>query len=189
MSTLGAGIHLSPGDSQVRSKWGWFVALGALLLFLGCVAFANLFAATLVSVLYVGIMMMIGGIIEIVHAFQVKRWGGFFFWLISGLIYAAAGVITFYNPLFAAAALTLLLAASLIVSGVIRAGSSFQLRPQSGWGWITASGVVTFLAGLVFLIGWPVNTLWLLGIVLAVDLTFQGVSAIACGLALRSGSS
>ncbi len=188
MSTLGAGLHLSPSDSHVRAKWGWFVALGVLLLVLGVIAFANLFAATVVSVLYVGMVMIIGGVLEIVHAFQVKRWGGFFFWLISGLIYGAAGVIVFYNPLLAAAALTLLLAVSLIVSGAIRAGSSFQLRPQPGWGWIMASGVVTFLAGLVFLIGWPVNTLWLLGIVLAVDLTFQGVSAIACGLALRSAS-
>ncbi len=61
MSTLGAGLHLSPGESQVRAKWGWLVALGLLLLVLGCIAFANLFAATIVSVFYVGIVMIIGG--------------------------------------------------------------------------------------------------------------------------------
>jgi uncharacterized membrane protein HdeD (DUF308 family) len=49
-----------------------------------------------------------------------------------------------------------------------------------------ASGVITLLAGLGVVIGWPVNTLWLLGLVLAIDLTFQGVAAIAFGLALKA---
>jgi uncharacterized membrane protein HdeD (DUF308 family) len=50
-----------------------------------------------------------------------------------------------------------------------------------------ASGVITGLAGIVVALGWPVNTLWLLGLVLAIDLTFQGVAAIAFGLALKAG--
>jgi uncharacterized membrane protein HdeD (DUF308 family) len=49
-----------------------------------------------------------------------------------------------------------------------------------------ASGVITTLAGIVVALGWPVNTLWLLGRVLAIDLIFQGVAAIAFGLALRA---
>jgi uncharacterized membrane protein HdeD (DUF308 family) len=32
-----------------------------------------------------------------------------------------------------------------------------------------------------------VNSLWLLGLILAIDLTFQGMSAIAFGLALKAG--
>jgi uncharacterized membrane protein HdeD (DUF308 family) len=62
-----------------------------------------------------------------------------------------------------------------------------RLRPESGWGWILASGVITTLAGIVVAFGWPVNTLELLGRVLAIDLIFQGVAAIAFGLALRAG--
>jgi uncharacterized membrane protein HdeD (DUF308 family) len=46
--------------------------------------------------------------------------------------------------------------------------------------------VSTLIAGLVVAIGWPVNTLWLLGLVLAIDLTFHGVAAIAFGLALKA---
>ena len=43
----------------------------------------------------------------------------------------------------------------------------------------------TALAGIVFLIGWPVNSLWLLGLFLAFDLAMQGWSLIFFGLALR----
>jgi len=78
------------------------------------------------------------------------------------------------------------LGAALIASGILRIVASFRLRPETGWGWLLASGVITLLAGIVVVIGWPVNTLWLLGLVLAIDLIFQGVAAIAFGLALKA---
>jgi uncharacterized membrane protein HdeD (DUF308 family) len=185
MSTARSGFD-PEARSELRSQWGWSVALGIALLVLGLLAFANLVMATVVSVLYVGVLMLIGAVAQIIHAFRVKRWGGFFFWLLSGLLYGAAGILAFYNPVLAAAALTLLLAAALIASGILRIVSSFRLRPETGWGWLLASGVITLIAGIVVAIGWPVHTLWLLGLVLAIDLTFQGVAAIAFGLALKA---
>jgi uncharacterized membrane protein HdeD (DUF308 family) len=85
----------------------------------------------------------------------------------------------------AAATLTLLLAIALILSGILRIWWSFQLKPEVGWGWVLASGIITLLAGIIFVLGWPVNSLWLLGMVLAIDLTFQGIAAIAFGLTLK----
>ena len=78
-----------------------------------------------------------------------------------------------------------MLAIMLIASGIFRIVAGFQYRPLPGWGWLVASGVVTSLAGLVFLLGWPVNSLYLLGLILAFDLLFQGASAIALGFSLR----
>ena len=45
--------------------------------------------------------------------------------------------------------------------------------------------MITALCGLVIAIGWPVNSLWVLGMFLAIDLIFQGWTCIALGLALR----
>ena len=50
---------------------------------------------------------------------------------------------------------------------------------------MVAGGVITLLAGIVIAIGWPVNSLWILGMFLAIDLIFQGWSFVAFGLALR----
>jgi uncharacterized membrane protein HdeD (DUF308 family) len=185
MTNAEAMLGISP-LREVRSKWGWFVLLGAVLVVLGFVAFANLIIATLVSVLYVGILMTVGAIAQIVHAFQVKTWAGFFYWLLSGIFYGAAGVITWLNPVLAAVTLTLLLAVMLIVAGLLRIWSGFKLRGHSAWGWGVASGLITLLAGIIFLIGWPVNSLWLLGLVLAIDLTFQGIAAIGVGFTLKA---
>jgi uncharacterized membrane protein HdeD (DUF308 family) len=165
--------------TEVSSKWGWFVALGVALLILGGIAFGNLVLATVVSVYYVGIMMLVAGIIEIIHAFGVKTWGSFFFWLLSGLLYAAAGIVAFVNPILAAGVLTLL------GSGFFRIWMGFKSKPAAGWGWIVAAGVITALAGLVIAMQWPVNSLFILGLFLAIDLIFQGWSFIAFGLGIK----
>jgi uncharacterized membrane protein HdeD (DUF308 family) len=175
-------------ETGQRAGWGWYVALGAALLVLSAFAFGNLLAATVASVYFVGILMLAGAVLQIVHAFEVKRWGGFFLWLLSGLLYGAAGVLAFWNPLLAASALTLLLAVALIVSGIFRIAWSLALRRLRGWGWLLASGLVTVLAGVVFLVGWPQNSLWLLGIVLAVDLAFQGAADLVFGFGQRRHS-
>lgn len=170
---------------EARAKWGWFVALGVGLLILGFIAATNLLVATVASVYYVGMMMLIGGIIEIIHSFSVKSWGGFFWWLLSGLLYTAAGVVTFMNPILATAILTFVLCIALIASGILKIWVGFKARPDSGWGWIVAAGVVTVLAGLVISSGWPVNSLWILGMFLAVDLIFQGWSFVLFGFGLK----
>ena len=183
------GMHahtMGEAFAKVRANWGWFVALGVGLLILGVIAVANLLTATVASVLLVGVMMLMGGVAQIVLAFRVKTWGRFVFWLLSGILYAAGGILAFVNPLLASAVLTLLLAISLIFAGALRIAVGFGARPEKGWGWIVVAGVLTVLAGIIIGIGWPVNSVWVLGMFLAVDLMFQGWSYIAFGLALRA---
>lgn len=176
---------LAAGLNAIRAKWGWFVGLGVALLVLGFVAAIHLVAATVVSVYYVGAIMLVGGIVQLIHAFRVTGWSEGLYWGLGGALYAAAGAIAFFNPLLASALLTLILAASLVVSGLFRVWGGIKARPHDGWGWIVTGGVVTLLAGLVIAAGWPVNSLWILGLLLAFDLIFQGWSVLACGMMLR----
>lgn len=174
-----------PRLSEVRGKWGWFVALGLALLVFGFIAAGNLLWATVVTVYYVGMLMIVGGAVYLAHAFQVKAWKDTIYWVLSALLYLAAGVLAFVNPQLTAKVLTLLMAWALIVSGLVRIWVAMRARQDAGWGWLLAGGIVTALAGLVFLIGWPVNSLWLLGLFLAFDLAMQGWALIGFGLALR----
>ncbi|MGQ3031882.1 MAG: HdeD family acid-resistance protein, partial [Ferrovibrionaceae bacterium] len=151
---------LAAGLNAIRAKWGWFVGLGVALLVLGFVAAIHLVAATVVSVYYVGAIMLVGGIVQLIHAFRVTGWSEGLYWGLGGALYAAAGAIAFFNPLLASAVLTLILAASLVVSGLFRVWGGIKARPHDGWGWIVTGGVVTLLAGLVIAAGWPVNSLW-----------------------------
>jgi uncharacterized membrane protein HdeD (DUF308 family) len=175
-----------PSSPPLQSKWGWFVALGVLLLVCGVIALGNLLLATVVSVYYVGMLMLLGGIVYLVHAFQMRGWDHILFWVLSGLLYVIAGIFAFINPILTSAALTLFLAVALVIAGIFRLWVGLRAKPMKGWGWIVASGVITALAGFVIALGWPVNSLWVLGLFLAVDLIVQGWTMIAFGFGLRS---
>jgi uncharacterized membrane protein HdeD (DUF308 family) len=176
----------APSISTVRDKWGWFLALGILLLIFGFIALANLFVATVASVFYIGMMMLVGGVAYLVHAFQVKGWDHILFWAASGILYTIAGLLAFWNPALTAVIVTFFMAVALIVAGLFRIWVGFRMRPMRGASWVIFGGVITALAGLVIALGWPVNSLWILGLFLAIDLTMQGWALIAVALAAKA---
>lgn len=169
----------------LREKWGWFVALGVAFVVLGTIALFNEFLATVVSVYLIGWLMLMGAVAQIMHAFGVQTWSSFLWWMLSAVIYAVAGIAALIDPLLASAVLTLILAAALAAGGALRILAGFRARPQANWGWLVAAGVVTLLAGLIIAVGWPVNSVWVLGLFLAIDLLFQGWSFVIFGMALR----
>jgi uncharacterized membrane protein HdeD (DUF308 family) len=175
----------SPVAEPLRAKSGWVVALGIVYLIAGAVALSSVVMATVVSVFLVGIMMIVTGIAEVISALQVKSWGKVFLWLLLGALYIVAGILTFENPLLAAKLLTLLLGASLIASGIVKIVLAFNMKAGSSWGVVVFAGLITLLVGLVIIARWPVNSLYILGLFLAIDLIFSGVGWISIGLGLR----
>lgn len=175
------GTDLAP----LRAKWGWIVALGVVYVVAGFIALGSIVMATVASVFVVGVMMIIAGVAEVFNAFQIKSWGKFLVWALLGVLYIVAGFITFENPIFAAAILTLLLGASLVASGLVRLFLAFSMKRESPWIWVALSAAITLLLGLVILAHWPVNSVYILGLFLGIDLIFAGASWIGLGFGLR----
>ena len=175
----------SADTAPLRAKWGWIVALGLVYLIAGSVALGSVVLATVASVFLVGIMMIVAGIAEIINAFQFKGWSKFLIWVLLGALYIFAGFVTFENPLFAAAVLTLVLGAALVASGLVRIFLAFSMKRESSWIWLLLSSLVTMLLGLLILAHWPVSGVYVLGIFLGVDLMMAGATWIGLGLALR----
>ena len=171
--------------APLRAKWGWIVALGVIYLIAGFIALGSVAMATVVSVLVVGVMMIISGVAEVFSAFQIKSWGKFLLWALLGVLYIIAGFVTFQNPLLAAVLLTLILGASLVVSGIMRIFLAFSMKRETPWIWVALSGVITLLLGVLILLRWPVSSLYILGLFLGIDLIMAGAGWIGLGLGLR----
>jgi uncharacterized membrane protein HdeD (DUF308 family) len=184
-STSDARTSLPAALEPLRAKWGWIVALGVVYVIVGLIALGSVVLATAATVLVVGIMMVIAGVAEIIHAFQVKTWGKFFVWLLLGALYVVAGIMAFENPLLAAAVLTLMLGAALVASGIMRLVLAFSMKQGTPWGWVAVSSVITLVLGLIILARWPISSLYVLGVFLGIDLLFAGASWIGIGLGLR----
>lgn len=163
----------------------WFVAAGVGMVLLGIVASIDLVMTTLFVALSLGFLMLLGAGLQLAHAFAVRRWSGALLWAASGLLYLAAGISVFVDPAFAAMLLTLFLAVSLGLSGGVRCWLAWGWR-TSGRAWLMVSGLVSLAAAVVIGCGWPVNALWVLGLVLAVDLLVQGFTLAFAGLSLRA---
>jgi uncharacterized membrane protein HdeD (DUF308 family) len=176
-----AGSDTAP----LRAKSGWIIALGVVYLIAGFIALGSVAMATVVSVLIVGIMMIVAGVVEVISAFQIKSWGKFLLWALLGVLYIVAGFVTFENPLLAAVLLTLILGASLVVSGIMRMVLAFSMKRETPWIWVALSGVITLLLGLLILARWPVSSLYILGLFLGIDLIMAGAGWIGLGFGLR----
>lgn len=176
---------ISESLDVLRVRWGWFVAIGIILVLLGGAALVHVLTATLVSVIFIGSMMLLGAVGLLIQAWRVKNWSGFLIWSVSGLLYGAAGITAIVNPVAGAVMLTLLLGATLIGAGAFRLWVWFQHRSQPGALWVALSGLLTLAVGILIAIGWPDNSLTILGLLLGIDLLFQGWALLFTGLALR----
>jgi uncharacterized membrane protein HdeD (DUF308 family) len=177
--------NLADAISALSARWALFVALGIILLILGGLASAYVMTAALIQVTIVGLLMLAGGVSQLIHSWRVLDLRGFLFWGISGLLYCAAGILAIQNPPVGAAVLTLLLGASLIGTGAFRLWLWFNNRAQRGWKWVAFSALITLAAGLLIAVDWPENSLLILGLLLALDLFIQGWALLLLGIALR----
>jgi uncharacterized membrane protein HdeD (DUF308 family) len=172
------------GVEELRKNWGWLLALGIGLLVLGLIATSAAFATTYVTIIFFGVLLLIGGAFEISNAFRHHSYSGFFMHLLTGVLDVVCGGILLAYPGAGAGALTLILALFFLVGGTVRVFSALFLHlPNTGWAIL--SGVVDVLLGFVLLGSWPVSALWFLGFCVGVGLIFRGAWWTAFALSMR----
>lgn len=173
------------GVAHFRRKWGWVAGLGVLFIVGGVFALLHVFAATVVAIVYIGAAMVVAGGWEIVTAFQIRPWGRAILWGVIGVLTIAGGVATARFPLLAAVSFTALIGVLLIVGGVAKVFLAWHLRGLSRFEWVVAGGVLSILLGILILAEWPASGLYVLGLLLGVNLLFEGIGWVAMGLAAK----
>jgi uncharacterized membrane protein HdeD (DUF308 family) len=178
--SLGAAIE------RLSDKWCAIVAFGALLALLGAAALVFSFAATVATVTLNGIFFLVAGAAEIGIGMHAQGWRRFFLWVIGGVLYLAVGVICIINPVFASPALTLALGAGLIAAALVRAYLALQLPADHPRAMVLFAAAATLLLGLIIVIRWPSDSVYVLGVLLGVDLLFHGAGWVTFGMGLRA---
>ena len=172
------------GLGELRSKWGWFLALGIGLLALGAVALIVPWLTTLTSVLLFGWLLVLGGLLEVFTVFWVKGWRGILLQLLGGILSTVVGALIVAHPDAGALGLTLLLATLFLAGGLFRVGAAVVLRFPY-WGWAVAGGIVTALMGVAIWMMWPFSALWVIGVFVAIELIFRGWAWVMFAFAAR----
>lgn len=164
--------------------WWQPIALGVVLIAAGLFMLRNAVAATVASAIVFGIALLAVGILEIIHSFSVSHLGRFLWGLLVGAFYAIGGAVLVVDPLAASVLLTLVFAAAMIASGVVRIVVAVRDWQRFGW-LLLASGIVGILAGLVIVAKWPLSGLWVFGLMVGIDLVLHGTWWVVHGWTAR----
>jgi uncharacterized membrane protein HdeD (DUF308 family) len=168
-----------------EKQWGWIMALGIFFVALGTIGLGMLFAMTLASILYLGILLLVGGGVQVVQAFSFHGWRNIVSHLLMGALYLFAAYVVIQNPVAASATLTLFLASALIVLGIVRGATAIMHREYRQWGWLLFSGIVSVALGIMIMAQWPATGFWVIGLYVAIDMIFHGWSYIGLSLAVK----
>jgi uncharacterized membrane protein HdeD (DUF308 family) len=170
---------------HLHLSWGWFVALGIGLILAGAFAWVETSAVTLVSVFFIGVSLLVGGILHVIHAFMTRSWSSFGFNFLSGLLYAVGGLMIMQEPVAGSVIITAILAAMLVLGGILRISIAARHRHVRGWWPLVIGGAVSVLVGAMLYATLPWSGFWLLGTLIAVELAIQGLAWLQFGLSLR----
>ena len=173
------------GADELRRSWGWFLGLGIVLIILGAIAIGSAFLMTIASVWLFGWLLIIGGVMEVVHAFWHKRWAGFFLDLLTGLLYVVVGWMMVNNPQESALLLTLIIAMFLVFEGVLRIVTAITVR-YPHWGSVLFNGVISLLLGILIWRRWPVSGLWAIGLFVGIEMLLNGWSLVRLSMTGRN---
>ena len=173
-------------QETIAKHWGWFAALGVALMILGMAAVIFPYVSTLAAEQFFGWLLLFGGLIQCVHSYRTKTWSGFALELVIGLLYLAGGFILITSPVTGIVTLTLLLIVLFIADGVLETIMAFKIRPAAGWGWVLASGIVSFIIGGLIWARFPSSALWAIGLLVGVNLLFSGISFLSLSMGSKS---
>jgi uncharacterized membrane protein HdeD (DUF308 family) len=169
----------------VQHKWGWLLVLGISMVVLGTIALFITPAATIGTVLVLGWLLVVSGVVETIQSFRMRRWGGIFLHLIGGVLGVLVGLLIVTHPVAGALAWTLLFAAFFTIIGIFRLVAAIRLKFPN-WGWAAFDGAVTLLLGVLLWIDWPGSGLWFLGFAVGVSLLLRGWAYVMFAIAVRA---
>ena len=170
--------------AALRNDWWWLLVLGIGLIVLGTVAISATPFVTVVTVVFFGVLLLIGGVAQIVAAFWEGKWSGLLLHLLVGILYVVIGFLITESPVESAAGLTLVIAAFLMVGGIFRIVAALALRFHN-WGWTLLSGFISLMLGVLIFKQWPASGLVVIGLFIGIEMLFNGWTWVMLSLDIR----
>ncbi len=155
---------------------------GTIFILLGIVGVLFPTFMTFGTLAFVSYLMLFAGISAGVLTWTSNRhdWTG---WLKSFILVVVASYMIFY-PMQGIATLGLLFSIYFFMDAFTGFGLAFSVEGEKHkWIWIFNAATSLVLA-IIFLIGWPFTSLWLVGFFVGVSLFFDGIALFVGGAAL-----
>lgn len=158
---------------------------GIVFAILGFLAVALPGISTLSAELFIGWLLVFGGVVQLYRAFKGRHEGpGFIGSLLTGLLYLIFGILLVLFPIAGIFSLTILLTLFFIAEGIAKIILGVQLRPFRRWGWFILNGILALIMAFIIWAGWPGTAFWVLGLLVGINMIFFGISLIFLALGI-----
>jgi uncharacterized membrane protein HdeD (DUF308 family) len=156
---------------------------GVLFILLGMLGILFPTFMSISAVVFVSYLMLFAGISSGVFTWMSnkKDWAG---WLKTFLLIGAALIMIFY-PWQGVATLGLVFAIYFFMDAFAGFGLAFSLMDDKHWWLWLINAITSLILGVLFIIGWPMSSLWLVGIFVGISLLFDGIALLIGGVYLE----
>ena len=151
---------------------------GIVMIVLGILAIVMPVVSSYAVNFLIGAVLTFGGLLAVLLALPFKGTHAFVWMLFAGMFPLCAGLFLLFLPASGLAALTFVIAAILLLTGVSQSISAFDMRGIKGSGWVLISGLISIGLGVLIFAVLPEASTVLLGILLGIDLISTGMSLI-----------
>jgi uncharacterized membrane protein HdeD (DUF308 family) len=156
---------------------------GIIFIILGLVGAIFPVFASFATVIFVSWLMLLAGMFAGYFTYITDKsdWLG---WLKS-IILIGVGLYMLLSPLGGIATLGLLFSIYFFMDAFSGFMLSSAIYPQKGWGIWAINSVLSLLMAMIFVVGWPATSLYLIGLLVGFSLFFDGVALLMAGNALE----
>lgn len=167
---------------------GKLILIGVIMVAFGLLGLVAEVAFSYASISLLGALALFSGVFMAVHAFQSQGWKTFLIQSLFAALYVGLGIFVWVAPTAALQGLTIWLAALFLITGALRLIASFQHACLGNVWWTALSGVVSIVLGVMILNSWPEASLWVPGLLLAIELLLHGWALVFIGFAMKRAS-
>ena len=162
-----------------REEWRSLALTGGIIAAIGVLAIVLPYATGIALTYVIGALLILGGLAHAGHAYAAHSWKGSVWQASLAVVSILAGILFLANPVVGLLSLTVLVIAFLFVDGMVELGTSLRMAGETGRGWIAASGVLSLVLAIFLWSGFPVDAVWVVGLVIGVSLLTTGLSMVA----------
>ncbi len=157
--------------------------VGIVLMLIGVVGILFPAVMSLATLFLVAWMLLFGGLMTGYFTWMSDKsdWMG---WLKTFILVMTA-LLMIFKPLPGVAAIGLLLAIYFLLDSFGNMAIAFAMKPAKGWWMWLLNGILSILLAVIFLIGWPFSSMYLVGLFVGISLFFDGIVLFALGNSLK----
>lgn len=165
--------------------WGKWLLLGLVSVGFGVIALGNTVAASMAVTTVTGLLLLITGGVQIAAGVTGDTLGHRIFAIALGLLMTFLGLSFLFNPLEGAISLAAVVMILLAASGSVRIVFAWWMRSTTFFWPMLISGALSVLLAAFIWANFATASVRILGILLGVELLFNGAGLIVVALFLR----